>query len=326
MASPLHLVRMQAAENFGRMQAVANFGLLPAAAKNEAERIEARTKDPIETKLISLAPSNTELIFSLGAGKQLLAVSELCDFPPEARSKFKVGNLTSLKMEKITSLQPDFILLVSGQESLAGILKKHGFHTLTVDNSSLGNISKNLLLLGKVSGHSERAIRLAADFEEAIRELRDLTKSASRTPQVLVCIWPQPLMSAGKSSFMSQAITICGGSNCTGDLPQAYPRINPERLLLLHPDIILIPQELARERFWQKLPWSSMEAVKSNHVYVLPQHETDCLMRPTLRLVDALYWLTARFHPELRPRLEKWKINVLNKLKTDSPGPENFRH
>ena len=265
-------------------------------------------------RLISLAPSNTELVYSLGGGKQLVAVSESCDFPSEAKRLEKVGNFSSIKMEKIARLHPDLILLVSGQESLAAAMNKHGFHTVVLDNSSADKIGKNILQIGKICNNEKLAQRLASSFDESINKLQKLTKAQAKTPRVLICVWPQPLMSAGKSSFMNEGVTISGGTNCTGDLPQPYPRVNPERLLLLHPDLILIPHELANDKFWTKSPWTSMTAIKENHLYVLPQHETDCLIRPTLRFVDALYWLSLKLHPELKKQLEEWKRDTIHQL------------
>ncbi|MBX9690630.1 MAG: helical backbone metal receptor [Candidatus Obscuribacterales bacterium] len=258
-------------------------------------------------KLVSLAPSNTELLYSLGLGKNLMAVSEICDFPPEAKSKEKVGNLSSVKMEKIAKLKPDLILLVSGQESLANNLQKHGFKTLILDNSSIYNISKNLLQLGKVTGKEKPAAKLSSAFENSLKSLKALNSGDTRKQRIFVCVWPQPLMSAGKASFMNEGITIAGGINCTGDMPQAYPRINQEKLIIMQPDLILVPNEQAKEKFWTKSPWTAMTAVKSGKLMILPQHETDCLYRPTLRCIDALYWLSCQLHPSLKASLDGWK-------------------
>jgi iron complex transport system substrate-binding protein len=286
------------------------------ATKSSIREPAAKQSSPhtLPLRLISLAPSNTELVYSLGGGKQLVAVSESCDFPSEAKRLEKVGNFSSIKMEKIARLHPDLILLVSGQESLAASMNKHGFHTVVLDNSSADKIGKNILQIGKLCNNEKLARRLANAFDDALSKLQKLTKAQAKSPRVLICVWPQPLMSAGKSSFMNEGVTISGGTNCTGDLPQPYPRVNPERLLLLHPDLILVPHELAHDKFWTKSPWTSLAAIKDNHLYVLPQHETDCLIRPTLRFVDALYWLSLKLHPELKTQLEAWKRDTIQQL------------
>lgn len=286
-----------------------------------------KTKEPVRTKLrlVSLAPSNTELIYSLKAGDQLLADSEVCDYPQEARTKEKIGNFNSIKLEKLALLKPDLVLLVSGQEQLSDKLQKHGFKTLLLDNSSVENIGKNLCEIGLEIKKLKDAKRLADAFQDSLNSLKALTGSGKTKPRVFICVWPQPLMSAGKNSFMSEGVTISGGINCTSEIAQAYPRINQERLLLLRPDFILIPHEQLKDEFWKKPPWTSMEAVRKNQLIILPQHETDCLNRPTLRFIDALYFLANKLHPELADKLKDWYGKSRARLLADFPPPQNCR-
>lgn len=294
------------------------FNLLIAARANDLPLAGKNKSNNADTRIVSLAPSNTELVYSLNGGDKLVAISDICDYPIEVKAKEKVGNLTSVKMEKIARIKPDLILLVSGQEGIAQILKKHGFRILLLDNSSTKNIGKNLLQIGVVINQEARAKILSSAFEHAVDELKQITAKDQKKPRVFICVWPQPLMSAGKDSFMNEGITIAGGINCTGNLSQPYPRINQEKLLLLEPDMVLVPQEQAKEKFWSKSPWSALKAVKENHVYVLPQHETDCLNRPSLRFVDALYWLAVKMHPDLKTTLDKWREKTIKELSSSS--------
>lgn len=259
-----------------------------------------------QPRLVSLAPSNTELIFSLNAGDQLVGVSDVCDYPPEAKKKEKVGSFNSVKLEKLAKLHPDKILLITGQEALANTLKKHNLPIAVLENSSIEQIPQNLDALGKITGKTGEAKQLKESFSSSLNELKSIMAKSKTKPRVLICVWPQPLMTAGKGSFMDQCITACGGINCTGDLPQPYPRINPERLLTARPDIIIVPNEVRNEKFWLNAPWKHLTAVKQNKLYVLPQHETDCLYRPTLRIRDALYWLASTIHPESKTEIDNW--------------------
>lgn len=295
--------------------AILSITLLLQAFAPAAVQCSNLSSDRKTPRIISLAPSNTEMLYSLHAETGLIAVSDICDFPPAAKSKEKAGSFTSAKMEKIVNLHPDLVLLVSGQESIASNLKKHGIKTLTLDNSSIEKIGNNLIELGKASHREAEAAHLSLAFNKSLAELHKLTASSSTKPRVFICVWPNPLMSAGKSSYMNEGITVAGGTNSTADLPQAYPRVNPERLLKIKPDMVLVPQEQAKDKFWTRAPWTAMSAVKTNHVYVLPQHETDCLNRPTLRFVDALYWLAIRLHPELTSAIDKWKARTDKSLK-----------
>ena len=276
-------------------------------SKEPPEKSKAASSPRSNSKLVSLAPSNTELIYSLNAGGQLVGVSDVCDYPEEAKQKEKVGNFNSVKLEKLTKLNPDKILLITGQEALANTLKKHKLPITVLDNSSIEQIPKNLEILGAVTNKQKEAQQLASSFTENLNSLKAIIGKGKSKPRVLICVWPQPLMTAGKGSFMDQCITICGGINCTGDLPQPYPRVNPERLLLAKPDIIIVPNEVRSEKFWLKAPWKYMQAVKNDKLFVLPQYETDCLYRPTLRITDAMYWLASTIHPEYKKEFDKWK-------------------
>ena len=258
-------------------------------------------------RLVSIAPSNTELIFSLNSGDGLIGVSNKCAYPPQAKSIEKVGDFKAVKLEKLARLKPDLILLASGQESIAHTLKKHGFAVEILDNSTIDKMASNIVRLGNITGHIKEARQLSAKFDADLKSLRKLTGESKIKPRVFICVWPNPLMSAGKDSFMDQCISACGGTNCTGDLNQPYPRINPERLLLMRPELIIIPNEVRNEKFWEKTPWKDMKAVKDKKFFILPQYETDCLYRPTLRIKDALYWLALTMHPEQKAALEKWK-------------------
>ncbi len=297
-----------------RVAAVLVLAFLLIAFNQILPEAEAKSSCKVlSSRIISLAPSNTELVYSVNAGARLIAVSESCDYPDEVKEKEKVGNFSTVKMEKIARLKPDLVLLVSGQESTSHQLQKHGFRTLVLDNSSIENISRNLVSVGMVCGQEKEAKRLANALEKSIVDLRNLTEGRQK-PGLFVCVWPQPLMSAGKKSYLNEAVTIAGGRNCTGDIDQSYPRINQEKLLLMQPEIILVPNEVAKDRFWLNSPWNNLKAVKENRVYQMPQHETDCLNRPTLRIVDALYWLASRLHPELKAEIDTWHEESVNEL------------
>lgn len=288
------------------------FALFANTTSREAEAKETTPSGALQQpsasrpRLVSLAPSNTELIYSLNAGDQLVGVSDVCDFPPEAKKKEKVGSFNSVKLEKLAKLHPDKILLITGQEALANTLTKHHLPIAVLENSNIEQIPQNLEALGKITGKTAEAKQLKDSFSKSLNDLKSILAKSKTRPRVLICVWPQPLMTAGKDSFMDQCITVCGGVNCTGNLPQPYPRINPERLLTAKPDIIIVPNEVRNEKFWLNAPWKHMTAVKQNKLYVLPQHETDCLYRPTLRIRDALYWLASTIHPELKIEIDSW--------------------
>src|SRR4030095_3331815 len=93
----------------------------------------AGTTEPVAHRIVSLAPSNTELLFSLNAGDSLVGVSTHCDYPPEAKKREKVGTFTSVNLERLVQLKPDAVLLVNGQESLAASLRRRNLNVIVLN-------------------------------------------------------------------------------------------------------------------------------------------------------------------------------------------------
>ncbi|MBY0548013.1 MAG: helical backbone metal receptor [Candidatus Obscuribacterales bacterium] len=261
---------------------------------------------PASPRLVSLAPSNTELIYSLGASDMLVAVSDVCDYPPQAKQKPKAGSFVNARLETITRLHPDFVLLVNGQEALATTLKNRKFKVVILKNERLSDISTNLLELGKITGRNERARQLSDKFNSAVRSLSLMIAKTKNRPRLFFCIWPDPLITAGAGSFMHQAATICGGDNIASSVPAAFPRISIERVVTGKPEILIMAHQAREQSFWKKAPWSSTPAAKSNGIYFLPEADKDPLARPGLRILEGLYWLSGIAHPELAPELSRW--------------------
>jgi iron complex transport system substrate-binding protein len=260
-------------------------------------------------RLISLAPSNTELLCSIGAASEIVGVCSFCDFPGKVGDVSKVGTFVSANLERLSRIKPDRVLLVSGQEMLAAQLGHNNFKTLTLDNTHLENISANLLVLGRLARKESRAKAVAADFEQTLKSLREIVPDpATKTaPTVFYCVWPQPLMAAGRDSFLNEVITACGGTNIAGHVPAAYPRYSMERLVLKNPDVIILPFEARGQSFLEKAPWTMLKAVKEKRLYFLPDQKHDMLSRPTLRVLKGIAWLTAILHPEIGQKLAAWQ-------------------
>ena len=257
-------------------------------------------------RIVSLAPSNTELLCSVGAKDQIIGVSSFCDYPKEVIGITKVGTFISANLERLARLKPDLVMLVSGQEELAGKIKNHHLNAVVVDNSTLTDIGKNLKRVGELSGHCQEGEEASEKFATKLQDLAIIIKKANKSPKVFYCVWPQPLMTAGKSSFIHGIITSCGGTNVAGDINVSYPRFSLERLVLSNPDLIIMPCEAHNQAFMRQSPWNKLQAVRQNRVYYLPDQKNDMLSRPTLRVIKGMAWLGGIFHPELKSELATW--------------------
>jgi iron complex transport system substrate-binding protein len=263
------------------------------------------------SKIVSLAPSNTELIYSIGAADKLVGDSTFCDFPPAAEKLEKVGTFISANLERLTRIKPDAVLVVSGQEQLSSMLSHNGFRVILYQNNKLPDISRNLRALGDLTGEQKQANAEAQSFDDSLVKLRHILAKSSKSPNVFYCVWPQPLLTAGKSSFLNDCLTACSGTNIAGSLPAAYPQFSTEKLVLSDPDIIFLPYEAQKQKFLSSNPWSSLRAVKSGKVFYLPPPKQDFLARPTLRIIDGLYWLAQRLHPEAQKQLNAWHTEAI---------------
>lgn len=272
-------------------------------------------KPPIPTAgktartIVSLAPSNTELIYSLGSEAKLVGVSSYCTYPPDTRTKQKVGSFVSINWERMAVLKPDVVLLVSGQEPLAIQLKKHNLKAVVLKNNSLNDVAKNLLELGSILACEKQAKLLADSYSQAIARLQSVVQKEPRR-KVLFCVWPKPIVTVGGDSFLNDVITTCGGINVTADIKVSYPKCSPEKILAAQPDLIVMPYESRNTKLSVTPPWSLLSAVRKNRVYFLPERQQDFLSRPTLRIFKGLYEFAAQLHPDRRAQLKAWLASV----------------
>lgn len=277
-----------------------------AATAQDIKRQRSASRCVEAKRIVSLAPSNTELIFSLGAQDHLVGVSAACNYPPAAEKLEKVGSFTAINFERLARLHPDAALFVAGQEALASRLKGKQIQTVILPNDSLNKIAGNLRTLGELTRRSDRANQLAQSCQRALGELSRLMSSVRSKPKVFYCVWASPLITVGRDSFIDGIITSTGGKSITADLEAAYPRYSIERLLLAQPDIIILPQNAGQRLDLSKPPWSSLHAIRDKQFYILPQAIEDRLSRPTLGIFEGLYWLSAQLHPELKDELKDW--------------------
>lgn len=269
---------------------------------------EAR-KTTATPRIVSLAPSNSELLCTVGAEDEVIGVCTYCD-DPHLKSVDRVGTFVSANLERLARLNPDLIMLVSGQEQLAVRLQNNHFKTLIVDNSNLANIGKNIEQIGRITGHNQQAAAAARSFAVSLEAMKKIIGTSREKPRVFYCVWPQPLMTAGKKSFIDEIITTCGGINVAGDLDASYPTFSLERLLISNPDVLILPYEARGQSFINQAPWNKLRAVQDKRVYYLPDAKNDMLSRPTLRVFKGIQWLASLLHPELAAQLRDCRISA----------------
>ena len=239
-------------------------------------------------RIVSLAPSITELLFAVGAGKQLVGVVSFSDYPPEAKQLPIIGGYQSPDYERLVASRPDLIIAWSsgnGQNHIEK-LKALGFTVYINESREFADIPKALRNFAKLTGHRQQGEQVARQFEQRLhQQQREYT--GRPLVDIFYQVWNEPIITINREHFIGKVIELCGGNNIFGDINKLTPRPNLEAILQANPQTI-IASGMGNKRpvwleDWQR--WPQMQAVANGHVYFL---NADLINRPTPRLLDAV--------------------------------------
>ncbi|MDA1314966.1 MAG: cobalamin-binding protein [Acidobacteria bacterium] len=260
-------------------------------------------------RIISTAPSITEMIYALGLGDRVVGVTEFCHYPPEVREKPKIGSYLRPNIETMLSLRPDLVVLLNEHGLLSDRLRGVGLSVLELQHNNLEGIYSSLRSLGKRTGVREAAERRIAEIQAALEGIRGKAASLPRrTVMFIVGRTPgtiQDVVVVGRGSFLNELIAVAGGQNVFADAGQYYPRIPREEIYARRPDVIVdmgdmsdtdvVTEEHRRSvgKLWEQVP--SLPAVEQNRVYPVAD---DIFVVPGPRVVEAAQSLFEMIHPE----------------------------
>jgi iron complex transport system substrate-binding protein len=255
--------------------------------------------DPV--RVVSLAPSITEIVFALGKGDRLKGVTQHCDFPPEAQSLPRIGSYVHLDLERIVSLNPDLCIATKdgNPKDVVERLNVLGIPVYAVNPRDLHTVVNTLLEIGRIMNAEHKAQELADELRTRIERVKRRVAQTDRRPRVFFQIGVVPIVSVGTNTFIHELITAAGGHNTT-EGPTLYPRFSREQVLMLNPEIIAITSMTRGQVFeevrdeWKK--WDSLAAVRNNRIHIVDSNLFD---RPTPRLIEGLEMLARLIHPEL---------------------------
>ena len=242
-------------------------------------------------RIVSLAPSNTEILFALGLGNKIVGVTDYCNYPEEAKKKQKVGGYSTVNIERVLALNPDLVVAAygNGKETI-DILREYGLTVIALNPKNLSDVMRDIELLGKVTGAEENATRLVDMMEHRIDEVKRNASNLSFRPKVAHVLWHDPIWVSGKNTFIDELISIAGGENAFGDL-EGWKIVSIEDFLARNPDIIVVNsgtgmgggKDILYD--WAIRELKDVKAVKEGRVYVI---NSDIISRPSYRLVYAL--------------------------------------
>lgn len=263
------------------------------------------TLDAPAQRIVSLAPSNTEILFAIGAGPQLVGRDVLSDFPAEAQAVTDIGDtFIELNVELIISLEPDLVLAaeITPVEQVTQ-LEQLGVTVFWLANPvDFEGLYANLVTVGQMTGHDLEAADLAAALQARVAAVDTAVAARTDTPSVfyeLDASDPAAPWTSGAGTFIDLLISRAGGQNAAAGLQGAFAQISIEELLVQDPDVILLGDAaygITVESVGQRAGWSDLAAVQAGSVYPF---DDNLVSRPGPRLVEALEELARLLHPDL---------------------------
>lgn len=237
-------------------------------------------------RIISLAPHITEMLFSAGAGDQIVGAAAFSDFPMPAKSIPRVGDSTNLDFETIVTLQPDLVVVWPSGVSKGALqkLRELGFQVYLSEPRGLYGIAENISDFGLLTGHSDIAQKKIRIFKSQFNELDKRYRSKSKIT-VFYQIWQEPLMTINGRHLISQVIDLCGGTNVFANLPTLAPQVELESVMARDAQVILMSAPANGDKqllaYWHR--WQNLQAVREQQIYTVPW---DLISRHSLRILD----------------------------------------
>jgi len=261
--------------------------------------------DKMPETIVSLAPSNTEILFALGLGDKVVGVTEYCDYPEAVKDKPKVGGFSTVDIERVIEIGPDLILATGYHkaEVIPG-LERLGLTVVCLNPTTLEEVLEAITLAGKCTGKEDEASQLVTEMEKRVNAITEKTAglSASARPWVFYIVYHDPLMTVGSDTFTHELIVKAGGINIAQDLTGDYPTIGLEAVIAANPQVIVASyghgsvEDLPLQFALTEPRLSDVDARVNNQVYEI---DTSLGSRPGLRIVDGLELLAKMIHPEI---------------------------
>lgn len=253
-------------------------------------------ENTVPNSIVSLSPSAAEILFAVGAGDQVAAVSDFTDYPPEAAEKPVVGGFDgkTLSMEKILSYKPDLVYMSDVMHNyMIEQLNSYGIKYYLSTANSIAGVEKEILDIGEITGHVEQAKNVVSQMEEKLASVKgklptgDVNYLTGGAQKLYYEVWNVPYMSAGAQSFINEVISAAGAQNIFSDVNDAYPIVSEESIISRQPEIIIIPASsgVTVADVKQRAGWQTIPAVQNNKIFIV---DDNVYTRPGPRIADVV--------------------------------------
>jgi iron complex transport system substrate-binding protein len=251
-------------------------------------------------RIVSLAPSITEILFAIGLDEEIVGVTDFCNYPPAALAKPKVA-YSQPNLESLVALEPQLVLAPPSflRADLLAKLEQLKISTFVLESKTVEGIFGHIQLLGRMLGRAPEANAYTAAMRKQVANLTKKVEGRPR-PTLLYVLNSEPLITVGPGSFIHHLIELAGGRNAAERANAPYPRLTMEEVLVQNPDILLfpigeyegIPQ--AEQDRWKR--WETLRAVQDGKLF---QIQSDLLNRPGPRVIEGLRHLVKLLHPDV---------------------------
>lgn len=256
-------------------------------------------------RIVSLAPSNTEIIFALGLEDKLVGTTDYCDYPEAAKTKPRIAGYTTPDMEKLVSLEPDLILAESIHEKMVlPALEKLRLTVIVTSATSLDTVLNDIQLIGQVNGKSKAAMRLVNDLEKRIEAIASKTAGLTpeQRPKVLYVVWHDPIWTMGSETFIDDLIKQAGGVNIFSADFKKSRIVSLEAIITKNPQVIIVSGmgttgDLIYNSIMKETRLAGVDAMRNNRIYKIS--DANLIERPSPRIVDGLEEMAKLLHPEI---------------------------
>lgn len=261
-------------------------------------------------RIVALAPSVVEILYAVGAGKQIAAREDFTNYPPEALELPSVGGMSGpVSVEQVVAQKPDLVMVapISPDELVMGI-RDLGVPIMRLPNpKTLADLYEIITVVGKVTGHDEEASALVKDLAAREKKVGELVATVETKPVVfyeLDATEPAKPWTAGPGSFVDMLIGMAGGTNAAARLTGEWAQISQEELLVVNPDVVLLGDSIwgiTVEDASARPGWDALKAVQNKQVFPF---NDDLVSRPGPRMLDGLEEMVRLIHPELADQLK----------------------
>jgi iron complex transport system substrate-binding protein len=253
-------------------------------------------------RIVSICPSNTEVVDYLGLTSSLIGVDDFSDYPEEVNSLPRLGPDLSINMDKVEELSPDLILAslsVPGMEKNIEELEKRNLPYIVTNPQSFDDIAEDLLTIGKACGIEHKAEEMQRTFKTKVQSLKKAAENVSSLPELYWEWWPKPVFTPGKINWLTELSELAGARNIYRDVDLASIQTDWEDVYKRNPDYICLAwvgvrREKVNPKIVKKRPgWDSLDAVAGERILVL---EEELYCRPSPRLLDGALKLGKLLH------------------------------